>query len=68
MRSMVEWEARRSAGQSRLSGCCEACGLGSTSGVSLTTTLRVVPLSQEGEESPFWRPLPERTDEPWTIH
>ena len=46
MRSMVEREERQSAG----------AGAKTTgAGVSLSTSLRLVPLSQEGEDQPFFR-------------
>lgn len=52
MRSMVEWESQMSAGLG--ADGSDFAGDSANSGVSLTTTLRVVPLSQNGSGHPRW--------------
>jgi succinylglutamic semialdehyde dehydrogenase len=62
MRSMVEGDARW------LKAIRELSGRPCHHRASHSTTLRVVPLSQEGEESHPWRRSSERTYEPRTVH
>jgi len=53
MRSMVEREARRSA----FEGSALIAGRSRAGRASLSTTLRVVPLSQEGEDQSLFFPF-----------